>query len=427
LQASQAGKQTHSPPISRRASRTYFKPPNGKIVWPIYLGQFTNVLNSPDADGQLRTAAYEVLNSFVTNAANDSLPMVASLSGVVLDRLEKTIPMQQQVVSVEDKLQLEEMQTSLVSVILAIIGRLEAEVKPQADRIMQICLQLLNTVGPKSSVPDTVFAAIGALANGLETDFLPYMEAFAPYLFKGLENQDEPSLCSMAIGLVSDVSRAIGEKIQPWCDDFMNRLLSDLQSSVLGNQFKPAILQCFGDIAQAIGGHFETYLAVVAQVLQQASTVATTLNDSLDLLDYIVSLREGIMDAWDGCIVAMKAGHKSMLARVIGVHRTDICQANYFAHTSSTSSSSFTRSSPTRTERNHCFAHQWASSGKSSFMPTLLAFRWDPMRLEDPDEPGLGFQHLMPSQRTSSVLLGFIEVKNPEVLGLGFQHLMQSH
>ncbi|KAI7016879.1 ARM repeat-containing protein, partial [Hortaea werneckii] len=57
-------------------------------------------------DNQLRTAAYEVLNAFVTNAANDSVQMVASLSDVIIDRLEKSIPMQQQVVSVEDRLTL---------------------------------------------------------------------------------------------------------------------------------------------------------------------------------------------------------------------------------------------------------------------------------------------------------------------------------
>ena len=59
-----------------------------------------------------------MLNSFVTNAANDSLPMVATLSDVALQRLEHTIPMQQQVVSVEDRITLEEMQTSLTSVVL---------------------------------------------------------------------------------------------------------------------------------------------------------------------------------------------------------------------------------------------------------------------------------------------------------------------
>jgi importin subunit beta-1 len=71
-----------------------------------------------DADNQLRTAAYEVLNAFVTNAANDSLPVVATLSDVIIHRLERTVPMQQQVVNVEDRITLEEMQTSLASVLL---------------------------------------------------------------------------------------------------------------------------------------------------------------------------------------------------------------------------------------------------------------------------------------------------------------------
>ena len=121
-----------------------------------------------DADNQLRTAGYEVLNSFVTNAANDSLPMVATLSDVMLQRLEHTVPMQTQVVSVEDRITLEEMQTSLVSVVLAIVQRLETEIKPQADRIMHAMLQVLTTVPPKSSVPDVVFATIGAIAGALE-------------------------------------------------------------------------------------------------------------------------------------------------------------------------------------------------------------------------------------------------------------------
>jgi len=63
-------------------------------------------------------AAYEVLNTFVANSAHDSLPVVAKLSDVLIERLENTIPMQQQVVSVEDRITLEEIQTSLASGLL---------------------------------------------------------------------------------------------------------------------------------------------------------------------------------------------------------------------------------------------------------------------------------------------------------------------
>lgn len=195
-------------------------------------------------------AAYEVLNAFVTNAANDSLPIVAKLSEVVLERLEKTLPMQQQIVSVEDRITLEEIQTSLTSVLLvsdllpvqrllwtnpgrskAVVQRLEGEIKPAADRIMNVLLQILSSVGSKSSVPDTVFAAVGALANALEEDFAKYMDSFSPFLYNALGNREEPGLCAMAIGLVSDITRALGQLSQPYCDTFMNYLLQNLSVS----------------------------------------------------------------------------------------------------------------------------------------------------------------------------------------------------
>ncbi|KAF4956708.1 hypothetical protein FSARC_11506 [Fusarium sarcochroum] len=266
-----------------------------------------------DADTSVRTASYEVLNVFVQNAASESLQSVASLSDVIIKRLEETVPLQNQVVSVEDKITLEEMQNSLCTVLQAIISRLDKEIIPQGDRIMQILLQILNSVGGKSSVPDAVFATISALSTSMEEDFVKYMDAFAPFLYNALGNQEEPSLCSMAIGLVSDITRSLGERSQPYCDNFMNYLLNNLRSTTLANQFKPAILQCFGDIAGAIGGHFETYLTVVAQVLEQASTVSASPEGPYEMFDYVVSLREGIMDAWGGIIGAMKVSQKTQV------------------------------------------------------------------------------------------------------------------
>ncbi|KAL8789954.1 MAG: hypothetical protein Q9213_000840 [Squamulea squamosa] len=268
--------------------------------------------NATGGDAQVRMAAYEVLNAFVTNAAHDSLPVIAKLSDIILQRLENTIPMQQQIVSVDDRNVLEEIQTSLSGALLAIIQRLEREIKPQADRIMHVLLQVLNSVGAKSSVPDTVFATVGALANALEEDFAKYMESFAPFLYNALGNQEEPALCAMAIGLVSDITRSLGEVSQPYCDAFMNYLLQILSGTSNGNQLRPAILQCFGDMAQAIGPHFEKYLSVVAQVLNQSSSM--TLSDgAYEMFDYFVSLREGILDAWDGAILAMKQGKANSL------------------------------------------------------------------------------------------------------------------
>jgi len=156
------------------------------------------------------------------------------------------------------------------------------------------------------------------------------MQSFSPYLLNALNNQEEPQLCAMAIGLVSDITRALESKVQPFCDQFMNSLLNNLRSTTLGNQFKPAILQSFGDIAQAIGGQFETYLSVVGQVLQQAAGISTAGENvgSFEMLDYIVSLREGIVDAWSGIINALRAGGNSKLRLTLDVNSANYVAAN---------------------------------------------------------------------------------------------------
>ncbi len=96
---------------------------------------------------------------------------------------------------------------------------------------MHTLLQVLSTVPPKSSVPDVVFSAVGAIAGALDEEFEKYMEPFSPFLNNALGNQEEPGLCSMAIGLVSDISRALNEKISPYCDTFMNHLMNNLSVS----------------------------------------------------------------------------------------------------------------------------------------------------------------------------------------------------
>lgn len=51
----------------------------------------------------------------------------------------------------------------------------------------------------------------------------------------------------------------------------------------------------------------------MAQVLQQAGQVTLTTENNYEMIDYLTSLREGILDAWDGAINAMKASNKMNL------------------------------------------------------------------------------------------------------------------
>ena len=70
-------------------------------------------------------------------------------------------------------------------------------------------------------------------------------------------------------------------------------------------------------------------------MLQQAATVSAGTDVSYEMLDYVVSLREGIMDAWGGIIIALKAGNKGLSLSWDCCALTDETQLNFSPRTSS--------------------------------------------------------------------------------------------
>jgi importin subunit beta-1 len=107
----------------------------------------------------------------------------------------------------------------------------------------------------------------------LEHNFSPYIQAFLPFLYPALKAHEDTQLCTVAVGIIGDISRALGEQSAQYSNGFMTVLLENLQSEVLNRNVKISILSCFGDIALAIGAGFQPYLDTTMGVLRQAGQV----------------------------------------------------------------------------------------------------------------------------------------------------------
>ncbi|KAI9144908.1 putative karyopherin beta-1 subunit [Paraphysoderma sedebokerense] len=268
--------------------------------------------NRPNNDGNVRTASYESLASLMTAAPMDCLPIVGKVTEEIIIRLEATIQQQNQLVSMDDRNLHNELQANLCSVLTSGVRRLGGDVKNVSDRIMVTLLSIFSAAGKQSTVLEDAFLAVGAVCTAIDKHFARYLDSFSPFLCNALQNHEEHQLCSIAVGLVSDICRALVTDAAPYCDMFMNLLLQDLQSPVLHRDVKPAILACFGDVALAIGSKFEVYLEVVFHVLQQACQLKADPNN-YEYADYLLDLREGIVEAWVGIVQAFKAENKGNL------------------------------------------------------------------------------------------------------------------
>lgn len=80
----------------------------------------------------------------------------------------------------------------------------------------------------------------------------------------------EWQVCQISVGVLGDISRALEDQLQPFCNRLMQILLENLQSDAVNRNVKPQILSAFGDIALAIGDKYEVYLSAVLGMLQSA-------------------------------------------------------------------------------------------------------------------------------------------------------------
>ncbi|KIK64912.1 hypothetical protein GYMLUDRAFT_240267 [Collybiopsis luxurians FD-317 M1] len=286
-------------------------PANGPLS-PYYEGVVQALLHVTERSGNeanYRTAAYEAITSFLTHATADAIPVVQSTIVAILQRMEQLLGMQNQIVGVDDRNNWNELQSNFCSVVICVIRKLGHGIQPLADRIMTAVLQLIQSAGKTSTVLEDAFLVVGSLASALETQFSPYISAFLPYLYPALKAHEDTQLCTVAVGIIGDISRALGDQSAQYAGPFMTVLLENLQSDVLNRNVKIVILSCFGDIALAIGPQFEPYLGTTMDVLRQAGTVQPNPLD-YDLMDYVAQLREGILEAYTGIVTGLKSTEK---------------------------------------------------------------------------------------------------------------------
>jgi len=180
-----------------------------------------------------------------------------------------------------------------------------------ANQIMTVLLGLIQS-SKTSTVLEDAFLVVGTMAEALEQKFSPYIQAFLPFLYPALKAHEDTQLSTVAIGVIGDISRALGEQSAQYAGPFMSVLLENLQSETLNRNVKIPILSCFGDIALAIGPAFEPFLETTMNVLRQAGGISPNPLD-YDLADYVAQLREGILEAYTGIVAGFKNTEKAGL------------------------------------------------------------------------------------------------------------------
>lgn len=270
--------------------------------------------NKQDNEFNSRASAYEALSAFVTYSALDTMPIIQQIANEVLTRIQATISLQQQGLSIENRAALEELQINILSLLTNIIRRLSGEVASAAPDLMTMFIKLLEAQEPNALIEEDVFIAISAVASALGEGFLPFMDSFIPFLSQALRNVQSQT-CVTAVGLVADLAQSLNTKIAPYLGGLMDILGLDILNPDIKRLLKPAIISCFGDIAGVMGAEFMQYMDPVMQVCVGLTDLVPE-DSSYDSMDYVISVKEAVLDCYVG-IVSGLSSNPELLARFL--------------------------------------------------------------------------------------------------------------
>ncbi|CAG0913133.1 unnamed protein product [Notodromas monacha] len=267
------------------------------------------------AQSNLRGSAYEAIMDLASHSAKDCHVAVQETMLVILDRLRQVLSLGGQVDTQPDHQQVVDVQANLCAALQVILRKLQPdEIDTIGDAVMTALLQLLSTTRSHRGVQEDAIMAVASFIDVSSAKFTKYIEAFVPFLLLGLQAVNSPQVNSVSVGIVGDLCRAVGDKVQPYADALMTELLKNLASQEVHRNVKPQIFSVFGDMALALGVRFSNYLQAVFTVLHQASMAQIEGTDP-EMREYLNALRIGCLETYSGLVQGMKGENNN-----VGVH-----------------------------------------------------------------------------------------------------------
>eukprot|EP01133_Synstelium_polycarpum_P016149 gene16149-19216_t len=253
----------------------------------------------PDASEEsLRVNAYEAMNSLISFSSADKAMIIEVLKFVLTD-FESSFAME--VVNQTDLDTKTQIQSLLCSTLQTIASVIKEDITPFVEKMVYLLLTVFNT--KNAVIYEEALMAIGAIIQAIEGGFKPYIvPAFLDILKSCLRNVEIGEVSNIAIGIVSDLTRALGKEFTVLARDIIPLIIQDLTDPKISMSAKPNAVTCIGDIAFAIGSDFVQFLPMVMPILEQATLV------NLDDRDYLNTLRESIFQAYTEIVHGLKSG-----------------------------------------------------------------------------------------------------------------------
>mmetsp|Transcript_30862 Transcript_30862/g.52813 ORF Transcript_30862/g.52813 Transcript_30862/m.52813 type:complete len:861 (+) Transcript_30862:33-2615(+) len=264
----------------------------------IFVPLFRELINAGEREDststKLRITSYEAINTLIEVAPMDCIPKTKEMIHPFLAKLEKSFSLN---MDLEDQRQL---QAYIPLVLQTITKRIGDEIEPYAPDMYKKFIQIFET---RKCIVDESMNAIATLFEECPNMVQHCINTFSPYFLTALQNFQDTSVLKSGLICLGSICDSLGPNLYfvgeqgSFCQKILEHLITHLRNPDVEEELRPLIIISFADIALAIGGHFNVYFVHIMNALCAASDTAITADSSDDFIDYVIKLREAILEA----------------------------------------------------------------------------------------------------------------------------------
>ena len=182
--------------------------------------------------------------------------------------------------------------------------------KITAGRLVQC---VINSFEKRKDLYDEGISLIGYISLYIQKDFSSAMKMISPYLIKGLESHNSPSICKYSIYCLSDIIRAL-ENENNYADTYLPLILNILSDENIDRSLKPNCFNIISDIfifCQNEAFKFFDKIMVVIGGAMKATSIEFNENSDQETFDYFLALREHLFETITCIFFAVKDINKT--------------------------------------------------------------------------------------------------------------------
>ena len=170
--------------------------------------------------------------------------------------------------------------------------------KADTNTTVILLQNIISSFKKRNSLYEEGITLIGGIAIFTQKYFDAVMQTVSPYLIKGLQSIDSPSLCQNSVVCLSDIIMALGDQ-NKYVNQFLPIILNILSSDNITQSIKPYCFIILGDVFmncpnEALN-YFDKIMIVIGEAIRLTQIKLNEETDQ-DTVNYYIDLREKILE-----------------------------------------------------------------------------------------------------------------------------------